>query len=193
MKPTKPGYLYVLTHPSDPELYKVGITILDPVKRLAQHNTQFDKAAGKVVQKTGQKWEIKVVIEVPDPYHAEKAFWGATHWPDIPGTRGIEVLPMKWELVQKALDAAAKAGVRPPEPPRPKRDADWVRRQLEGTGVMMTRPYRGLLARTEFQCDKGHVFRESPGVVAIRYKSCPCCVDWGVPWGPRSGVRASMR
>lgn len=134
MKPAKPGYLHVLTHPSAPELYKVGVTILDPVKRLAQHNTQFDKAAGKIVQETGQKWAIAVVIEVPDPYHAEKAFWGATHWPNIPGTRGIEVLPMKWELVQKALDAAAKAGVRSPEPPRPKRDADWARRQLEGTG-----------------------------------------------------------
>lgn len=127
MNPAKPGYLYVLAHPPDPELCKVGITILDPVKRLAQHNTQFDKAAGKVVKKTGRKWEIALVVEVPDPYYAEKAFWGATHWPNIPGTRGIEVLPMKWELVQKALDAAATAGVRPPEPPRLSRDADWVR------------------------------------------------------------------
>lgn len=118
----KSGYLYVLSHPSDPNLYKVGVTILDPKKRLAQHNTQLDKAAGRVVEATGQKWEIKTVIEVPDPYFAEKAFWAATHWSLIPGVGGIEVLPMKWEMVQRALEAAAKAGMRPPEHERPKRN-----------------------------------------------------------------------
>jgi len=29
------GYLYVLVHPSDPRLSKVGVTVLDPKKRLA--------------------------------------------------------------------------------------------------------------------------------------------------------------
>ena len=51
----KSGYLYVLTHPSDPELFKVGVTILRPEVRLAQHNTQLDKAAGKVVKETGRE------------------------------------------------------------------------------------------------------------------------------------------
>jgi hypothetical protein len=35
----------------------------------------------------------------------------------------------------------------------------------------------------------GHVFKESPGVVAYR-KSCPCCVEWSYwsdrGWGPES-------
>ena len=74
----KSGYLYVLVHPSDPDLYKIGVTILHPEKRLAQHNSQFDKYAGQVVKETGQKWEIKKFIAVPDPYWAEKVFWGAT-------------------------------------------------------------------------------------------------------------------
>jgi T5orf172 domain len=188
----RPGYLYVLTHPSDPELFKVGVTIQRPEVRLAQHNSQLDKAAGKVVARTGQKWELKIVIEVPDVYHAERKFWGATHWPEITGTRGVEVLPMKWELVQRALEAAAKTGVRPPEPVRPKRDSDWLRKQLQGTGIMLTRPYRGLLTHVEFRCAEGHVFNESPGLL-VHKKSCPCCLDWGVPWGYRAGVRASLR
>jgi hypothetical protein len=188
----KSGYLYVLTHPSDPELFKVGVTILRPEVRLAQHNTQLDKAAGKVVKETGQKWELKTVIEVPDVYWAERAFWGATHWPEIPGTRGVEVLPMKWELVERALEAAAKAGARPPEPARPVKNTEWLRKQLEGAGIMLTRPYRGLITQVEFRCEKGHVFIESPGLLA-HHKSCPCCVDWGIPWGYRKGVRASLR
>jgi hypothetical protein len=188
----KPGYLYMLTHPSNPELFKVGVTILDPKKRLAQHNTQFDKYAGKVVKETGQKWELKNIIEVPDVYWAERKFWGATHWPEIPGTRGVEVLPMKWELVQRAFEAAAKAGVRPPELPRIVRNSDWLREQLAGTGIMLTRPYRGLITQVEFRCAAGHVFIESPGLLAHK-KSCPCSVDWGVPWGYRAGVRASLR
>ena len=65
----KSGYLYVLVHPSDPNLYKIGVTIRKPEERLAQHNSQFDKYAGQVVKETGQKWESsKEVIAVPDPY-----------------------------------------------------------------------------------------------------------------------------
>src|SRR5882762_6493360 len=144
----KAGYLYVLVHPSDPDLYKIGVTVLPPEKRLAQHNSQLDKHAGRIVQATGQKWELKTYIAVPDPYRAERAFWGATPFPDFPFRGGIEVEKMKWQLVQQGLDAAAKAGIRPPPTP---------------PGI-------------EFQCEKGHVFHESPGVIANR-KSCPCCVD----------------
>jgi len=188
----KSGYLYVLVHPSDPDLYKIGVTILHPEKRLAQHNCNFEEYAGKIAKETGQKWELRTFIEVADPYWAERVFWGVTHFSEFRGVGGIEVQRMKWELVQRALEAAAKAGVRPPESPRKVKNSDWMRNQLEGTGIMMTRPYRGLLTHIEFQCDKGHVFTESPGLLA-HHKSCPCCVDWGVPWGYRAGVRASLR
>jgi hypothetical protein len=81
----KSGYLYVLVHPSHPELYKIGVTVLRPEKRLAQHNSQLDKYAGQVVKETRQKWEIKTYVAVPDPYYAEKAFWAATPLSLVPG------------------------------------------------------------------------------------------------------------
>ena len=174
----KSGYLYVLAHPSDPELYKIGVTILPPEKRLAKHNRHYEKYAGKIVKETGQKWELKTYIAVPDPYWAERAFWGATPFPDIPYRGGVEVEKMEWELVQKGLDAAMKAGVRPPpqRPISPVRNREWMLDQLEGTGITMIGRYGGPVRGIEFQCEKGHAFRESAGVVANR-KSCPCCVD----------------
>lgn len=72
----KTGYLYVLVHPSDPDLYKVGATILKSGERMAQHNRNFGDYAGKVVQETGQLWELKTFVEVDDPYGVEKAFLG---------------------------------------------------------------------------------------------------------------------
>jgi T5orf172 domain-containing protein len=87
----KAGYLYVLVHPSDPDLYKIGVTLLRPEKRLAQHNSQLDKHAGRIVKETGQKWELKTYIAVPDQYWAERAFWGATPFPDFPFRRGEEL------------------------------------------------------------------------------------------------------
>lgn len=117
----KPGYLYVLVHLSDPDLYKIGVTILHPKVRLAQHNSQHEKYAGKIVKETEQKWELKTYIAVPDPYWAEAVFWGATSLAAIPFRGGIEVQRMVWKSVQAGLDAASKAGVRPPKPP-----PDWV-------------------------------------------------------------------
>jgi hypothetical protein len=190
----KSGYLYVLVHPSDPDLYKIGVTILRPEKRLAQHNSQYEKYAGKVVKETGQKWELKTYIAVPDPYHAERAFWGATWVADIPFRGGVEVFKMDWATVQAGLDAAKKAGVRlPPAPPtRTVRNSEWMEKQLEGTGIAMVERYRGPIRLMEFQCEKGHVFKESADVVANR-KSCPCCVDWNCLSGWRKGLRASLR
>ena len=72
----KAGYLYVLVHPSNPNLYKVGVTVLAPEKRLTQHNRSFETYAGQIVQETGEEWALKLFIEVPDPYHSEKAFFG---------------------------------------------------------------------------------------------------------------------
>lgn len=171
---TKPGYLYVLVHPSDPELFKVGVTILDPADRLAQHNTQHDKYAGRVVRETGQCWEIKTYVEVPDPYWAERAFWGATPLADIPGLGGVEVQRMKWEWVECGLRAARGAGVRPPPVAKPKRDRAWMVELLQDTGIEMVGRYRGLVTRVEFRCRHGHVFEDSPGVMAWR-KSCAQC------------------
>jgi hypothetical protein len=189
----KPGHLYVLVHPSDPELYKIGVTILHPEKRLAQHNSQYDKYAGEVVKETGQKWELKTYIAVPDPYHAEKAFWGATWVADIPFRRRVEIFKMDWKTVQAGLDAARSAGVRlPPARSTSVRNSEWMKKQLEGTGIFMIGRYSGLVRGMEFQCDKGHVFKESPGLVAYR-RSCPCCVDWNWSSGPRRGLRASLR
>jgi hypothetical protein len=51
------------------------VTILQPEKRLAQHNSQHGKHAGRIVKETGQKWELKTCIEVADPYWSERAFW----------------------------------------------------------------------------------------------------------------------
>lgn len=64
--PPRPGYLYVLTHQSDPELYKVGVTVLHPEVRMAQHNSQLGKPAGQVVQQTGQPCSLKTYVEVRD-------------------------------------------------------------------------------------------------------------------------------
>jgi hypothetical protein len=188
----KAGYLYVLVHPSDPNVYKIGVTILPPEKRLAQHDRQLTKPAGRIVQETGQKWEIKTVIDVPDVYWAEQAFWGETPFPLFYPYDGVEVERMEWAMVQKGLDAARQAGVRPPPPNKLVRNREWMAQQLEGTGITMIGRYRGLVTGIEFQCEKGHVFNESPGVVANR-KSCPCCVDWNWLSGPRRGLRASLR
>ena len=188
----KSGYLYVLVHPSDPNLFKIGVTVLHPEQRLAQHNSNYKEYAGKIVKETGQQWELKIYIAVPDPYWAESAFWGATHFSVLPGGVTVEIQKMEWKLVQSGLAAAQNAGVRPP--PRPKsvtRNHAWLVNQLEGTGITMLGRYRGLITGIEFRCQQDHVFKESPGVVVNR-KSCPCCVDWGWLRGPRAGLRESF-
>ena len=108
----KPGYLYVLVHPSDSDLYKIGITIRTPQIRLAQHNSNYSQLAGRIVKETGQKWELKEYHPVPDPHYSELVFWRTTKFADIPYRRGVEVETMSWEEVEKALDAAKNAGLR---------------------------------------------------------------------------------
>jgi hypothetical protein len=92
----KSGYLYVLIHPSAPELFKVGITVRTPEERLAQHNSDYSQLAGRIVQETGQLWELKEFHRVPDPYFAESVFWSNTRFADIPYRRGIEIERMTW-------------------------------------------------------------------------------------------------
>lgn len=104
----------MLSHPSDPDLYKVGVTVRDPAIRIRQHNRDFKTTAGKIVLETGQEWQYKTVIEVEDTYWAETVFWGATPLADIPFLGGVEVARLEWKYIQKALEAAQTAGVRPP-------------------------------------------------------------------------------
>lgn len=173
----KAGYLYVLTHPSDPKLYKIGVTTLRPEKRLGQHNSNHQEYAGRMVKETGQAWELKTFIEVPDPYWAEKVFWSATPYPLIPFRRGIEIEAMEWHLVEKGLAAAEKAGIRPASTQtKSVRNHDWMVAQLEGTGIGIIGRYRGLVARTHFQCERGHAFAESAGRLA-NSKRCPLCAQ----------------
>lgn len=189
----KSGYLYVLVHPSDPDLYKIGVTTLHPEKRLAQHNLNRNEYAGQIVKETGQKWELKTHFAVPDPYWAERAFWGATGLADLMGGVTVEVRKMEWAWVHAGLEAAKKAGVRPgPLRTKAVRNSEWMQGQLEGSGIKMIDRYRGLVGGTEFQCEKGHVFKESAGVVANR-KSCPCCGNWDWLSGPKKGLRTSLR
>jgi hypothetical protein len=112
------GFLYILRHPSrifteyglgdDEHLFKVGVTTRTVKIRLKQHNTDFTKAAGRVVQETGQLWELQEVYSVQNVYATESIFWQHTKFADIPFIGGIEVCPMKPEEVQKAVDAILK-------------------------------------------------------------------------------------
>lgn len=158
----KSGYIYVLTHPSDPNLYKIGVTILEPKKRLAQHNRDLTKAAGCLVKETGQKWELKEHHAVPDPYLAERAFWAATSFSVIPYRNGVEVERMSWKEVQKGLDAAKKAGSRLEQPSDPL--PDWVyaytasmKRRLEGRGITLLGYVKSMCSgKSSFRCSNGH-------------------------------------
>jgi hypothetical protein len=177
MSTIKPGYIYVLTHPSDPNLYKIGVTILEPSKRLAQHNSDLSKAAGRISEETGQKWELKEYHAVPDPYHAESAFWSTTPYQLIPYYDGVEVERMSWEEVQRGLEAAKKAGHRPP----PKPFEDWVyaytasmRKRLEGRGIVLLGYVRSKSGKSDFLCICGHKWKTTPDYVA-EGEGCPKC------------------
>ena len=112
------GFLYVLRHPArvftdyglsdDEYLYKIGVTTRTVKIRLKQHNTDFKKAAGRVVADTGQLWEVQEVYSVQHVYAAEKLFWNHSPWADMPFLGGEEVMPMKPQDVQHALDAVLK-------------------------------------------------------------------------------------
>lgn len=112
------GFLYILRHPcrvfsdygveDDEYLFKIGVTTRAVNIRLKQHNTDFKKHAGKVVQETGQLWEVHEVYSVESVYVAERMFWNNTKFADIPFMSGVEVIAMKPEEVQHAIDAVLK-------------------------------------------------------------------------------------
>jgi len=172
----KPGYLYVLGHPSDPMLVKVGRTVQKLERRIAQHNSDYTRVAGKIVKETGQKWELKECIETPDPVHAERVFWEATLFGLGPFRGRVEVVQMDWKRVQLGLDAARGAGVRSPKPVP---DgvyvySSWMRKRLVGRGIKLVGQVRSKHGRSDFRCTNGHEWRTVPADVA-EGEGCPHC------------------
>jgi hypothetical protein len=112
------GFLYILRHPcrvfsdygvgGDEYLFKIGVTTRTVNIRLKQHNMDFKKAAGMVVQETGRLWEVQEVYSVQDVYAAESMFWRHTHISQIPFRGGEEIWAMKPEDVQKAIEAVLR-------------------------------------------------------------------------------------
>ena len=174
----KSGYLYVLGHPSDPDLYKVGITTRNPERRLAEHNSNYGEYAGQIVKETGQKWELKEYHAVPDPNWSEIVFWNETGLTDVPYRRGIEVEKLEWELVQKALDAAKKAGVRPGPAPFPNYVYAYtksIKKRLEGRDITLLGYVRSVISgKSNFRCSNGHEWRTTPLRVG-EGEGCPQC------------------
>lgn len=173
----KAGYLYVLVHPSNPDLFKIGQTTRDPEVRLAEHNDQVRRLAGKFVKETGIKWQLKTFIEVPDPYWAEAIFWRSTPYSDMPYRNGIEVQSMSWECVLKGLEAAKKAGVRPPLGPLPDyvyAYRAWINKRLIGRGIILEGDIKSKTGKANFRCAYGHNWRTVPMLVA-EGEGCPQC------------------
>lgn len=174
---TEAGYLYVLTHPSDPRLYKIGMTTRHPEMRLAEHNSRYEEFAGILVKKTGQNWELKTFLPVPDTNWAEAVFWATTGLADIPYRGGIEVEQMDAKLVEAGLEAVKKAGVRPP--PRPLDDhvyayRAWINKRLAGRGISLLGHVRSKYGKSDFRCHQGHEWRTTPNEVA-EGMGCPQC------------------
>lgn len=189
------GYLYVLTHPSYPNLYKVGKTTGHPEKRLAEHNSRYEEYPGKIVKETGQKWELQTYIPVPDTYWAEAVFWGATGLADLPYRRGIEVESMDSKCVKAGLEAVQKAGVRPP--PRPLDDhvyayRAWMNKRLQGRGITLVGHVRSKHGRSTFRCENGHDWRAVPARVGDG-EGCPRCgVGLRTPEEIRHAIRIGV-
>jgi hypothetical protein len=177
------GYIYVLVHPSAPDLYKIGVTTRKPSRRLAEHNTNYDAYAGRIVKETGQKWELKEFHAVPDVYWAESAFWGTTHFPLIPYRFGVEVEKMTCDMVERGLGAAKAAGIRPKRrEPQSEDMPNWVnfytasvRKRLEGRRIKLLGQVRSIVSgRSDFLCENGHKWRTRPILVA-EGEGCPDC------------------
>ena len=173
----KAGYIYILTHPSDPALYKVGITIRDPIRRLAEHNGDYTKAAGRIVQETGQRWELKEYRAVPDPVLAERMFWGATPYADVPYRYGVEIQRMSWQEVLTGLVAATTTQ----NSPQSVLD-DWVyaytasmKKRLDGRGITLLGYVKSMVSgKANFTCSNGHEWRTRSLEVA-EGAGCPKC------------------
>jgi hypothetical protein len=181
----KSGFIYVLTHPSDPYLIKVGMTTRSPNVRLQEHNTQFDKVAGKVVEATGQEWILKEFCAVEDTYNAESAFFHRSPLTELPYLLGDELVilddgEMNWNWVNEGLEIAKAVGVRkdtsqPPIPkPKPKRGAKWIEAELKDSGLMPLKGYGNGITKVSFKCCQEHVFKIG-GYSLAKVPFCPVC------------------
>ncbi len=171
------GYIYVLVHPSDPDLYKIGRTSRTPEDRLREHNSDRNKLAGKIVKETGQKWELKTSFAVPDPVWAETVFWANTHWGYVPFRGGVEIQRMNWTTVEEGLEAAKKAGLRPPPTPTPDyvyANTAWMKKQLTGRGISVQGLVKSKNGKSTFRCRDGHEWRSANRIVA-EGEGCPSC------------------
>jgi len=174
---TEAGCLYVLTHPSDPQLYKVGKTTRDPEARLREHNSRYEEYTGKIVKETGQEWKLQTFLSVPDTYWAEAVFWAATGLADIPYRYGIEVASLDSKAVESGLEAVRRAGIRPPPPPLPDyvyAYRAWMNNRLQGRGIELLGHVRSKAGKSDFRCDNGHEWRTVPAKVA-EGEGCPQC------------------
>ena len=161
------------------------MTTRNPEVRLKEHNAQFDKAAGKVVEATGQEWIIKEFFEVEDTYNAESAFFQRSPLTELPYALSNELLKlddkhMNWDWVYEGLEAAKSVGIRsdtsqPPNPiPKPKKGAKWIESQLEGSGLKPIKGCGNGITKVPFECPEGHIFKIS-GRSLIRFPFCPVC------------------
>lgn len=181
----KAGFIYVLIHPSDPNLIKVGMTTRSPQVRLKEHNTQFDKVAGKVVEATGQEWIIKEFFAVEDTYNAESAFFHRSPLTEIPYILSDELLKLDdryitWGWVNEGLEVAKSVGIRrdtsqaPIPKPKPKKGAEWIEAQLKDSGLRPLNGFGNGITKVAIECPKGHVFKIS-GRSLVRFPFCPVC------------------
>jgi hypothetical protein len=182
----KSGFIYVLTHPSDPYLIKVGMTTRNPEVRLKEHNSQFDKAAGKVVKATGQEWVIKAFFAVEDTYNAKSAFFHRSPLTEVPYALSNELLKLDdrfitWDWVDQGLEVAKAVGIRrdtsqaPIPKPKPKKGAQWIEAQLKDSGLRPLKGFGNGITKVSFECCKGHLFRLD-GRTLVRFPFCPVCV-----------------
>lgn len=180
----KQGYIYILKHPSDETLIKVGMTTRNVEQRIKEHNTQLDKAVGKLVKATGQEWVLYDSFPVEDTYNAEAAFWQRPPWTEIP-FRGKEELirligGLDWSWVEEGIEAARSAGVRsdiskPPIPtPSPKTNAESYHEQLSGIGISPVKGYGNGITKVWFSCANNHFFKLDSKALC-RFLACPLC------------------
>lgn len=181
----KAGFIYVRIHPSDPNLIKVGMTTRNSEDRLREHNAQFDKAAGKVVEATGQEWVIKEFFAVEDTYNAESAFFHRSPLTEIPYALSDELLKLHdgfitWDWVNQGLEVAKSVGIRkdtsqaPIPKSNPNKGAHWIEVPLIDAGLRSLKGFGNGITKVAFECPNGHVFKLD-GRTLVRCPFCPVC------------------
>ena len=177
------GYLYILSHPSDSKLIKVGVTKREPYKRLKEHNSNLKAQAGKIVEKTGIKWQIKAVFPVPDIYMAESAFFNRYPLDCLPSGKSEvfqidDIFTQKW--IDDGIRLATEVGIRhnkdqsPIPRKEPKRGKKWLEEQLSRAGLIAVNSYGNGLTKVWFECGNDHKFKID-GLTLSRYLKCPIC------------------